>query len=107
MPLEIRQPSTILGCGLGCLAQHDATVASSSGEMAALAIVGGPSHGFDGERSAALGEPARHSWIGAGAEVVRVGHERLGEPELEERLEQTGGVHHGVQVAMSRRAPLQ
>ena len=62
---------------------------------------------LDRERRPRPREPLGHPGVRDGAEVVGVGHERLGVAGLDQPVEQPAAAQRGVDVAVPRRAPLQ
>ena len=104
---EVGQRLPVLRPRLRRLAQDDATISAAPGEVPTLAIAGGARYRLDGERGAARREPPGDDRVGERPEVVGVGDEHLGEPLVEERVDQTGALEHGIQVAVSGRAPLE
>ncbi len=92
---------------LSRLAQHDPPVRLATREVAALAVGRRTPDRLDGERRTRLGEPSRDARVGDGAQVVAVRDECPGEALVEESLEEAGAPQRGVQVAVTRWAPLE
>ena len=72
-----------------------------------LLVAGGAAHGLDRERCPGLREPAGHTRVGDGAEVVGVGHEHPLEAGVDQLVEQAGAAERGVEVAVTGRTPLE
>jgi hypothetical protein len=107
VPAQVGQVLEVLWQRLRGLAEHDAAVVDAGGEVPALLVAGGAAHGLDRERCPGLREPAGHTRVGDGAEVVGVGHEHALEAGVDQLVEQAAAAERGVEVTVTGRTPLE
>ncbi len=89
------------------VAQHDPAVADPSGQVATLAVVDGARADLGEIGHLLAQQPRRDVGVARRPEVVGVGQERIANPHVPQRIQQTCAGQGQIDVAMSGGAPFQ